>query len=231
MADILQSILKSTDPADKDVISKLEGVLKETGLDETVSRMEGLAGQLRDGRLRDAQVTAADSADRWEAMANRLTTAFREISAPRLEDLLDLEKKLQTLQDQLNNLQNEREAMEWHIAAGNLLKKIEELNVDSEGIRKKLEELMKEAGWSEEVNAFRLRGAAWVFDREKQAIVPPEGYGMALREVSREVQAHIQELLLGDLVGSRDNVTPPQYAALVERYYEILARQKRPEAK
>lgn len=231
VADILQSILKSTDPADKDVISKLEGVLKETGLDETVSRMEGLAGQLRDGRLRDAQVTAADSADRWEAMANRLTTAFREISAPRLEDLLDLEKKLQTLQDQLNNLQNEREAMEWHIATGNLLKKIEELNVDSEGIRKKLEELMKEAGWSEEVNAFRLRGAAWVFDREKQAIVPPEGYGMALREVSREVQAHIQELLLGDLVGSRDNVTPPQYAALVERYYEILAKQKRPEAK
>lgn len=230
VVDILQSILKSTDPADKDVISKVEAILNENKLDETVGRMEGLPQQLREGQYGDAQVTAADSADRWEAAANRLSIAFREVAAPRLEELMDIERKLQTLQEQLNELQNERDVVEWHVDAGKLLQKMEDMKI-AEGLREKLEEMMKEAGWTEETENFKVTGTGWVIDRNRDRIDVPAGYGMAVRNVVQEVQAHIQELLLGDLLSSKDEVTPPQYSELVERYYEVLARQKRPESK
>lgn len=230
VVDILQAILKSTDPADKDVIAKVEAILKENKLDETIGRMEGLPQQLREGQYGDAQVTAADSADRWEAAANRLSVAFREVAAPRLEELMDIERKLQTLQEQLNELQSERDVVEWHVDAGKLLQKMEDMKI-AEGLREKLEELMKEAGWTEETEFFKVTGTGWIIDRNRERIDVPAGYGMAVRNVVQEVQAHIQELLLGDLLSSKDEVTPPQYSELVERYYEVLARQKQPESK
>ena len=230
VVDILQSILKSTDPADKDVIAKVEAILKENKLDETIGRMEGLPQQLREGQYGDAQVTAADSADRWEAAANRLNTAFREVAAPRLEELMDIERKLQSLQEKLNELQNERDVVEWHVDAGKLLQKMEDMKI-AEGLREKLEEMMKEAGWSEDAEHFKVKGEGWIIDRNRERIDVPVGYGMAVRNVVQEVQAHIQELLLGDLLSSKDEVTPPQYSELVERYYEVLAKQKRPETK
>jgi len=231
VVDLLQSILKSTNPADKDVIAKVDAVLKENKLDETVARMEELTKQLRDGRFADAQVMAADSADRWELTANRLAVAFREVAAPRLQDLMEAERELQTLQDQLNKLQEERDVVKWHVAAGKLMEKLEELKVGG-GAREKLEELMKEAGWAENVERFQLKGGGWAYEDKEQRLSVPVGYSMAVRDVTREVQAHIQELILGDLMsGGETEVTPPQYEKLVERYYEVLARQKRPEAK
>lgn len=230
VVDILQSILKSTDPADKDVVAKVEAILNENKLDETVGRMQGLPQQLREGQYGDAQATAADSADRWEAAANRLSTAFREVAAPRLEELMDIERKLQTLQEKLNELQSERDVVEWHVDAGKLLQKMEDMKI-AEGLRDKLEEMMKEAGWTEDTEVFQVTGTGWVIDRNRDRIDVPAGYGMAVRNVVQEVQAHIQELLLGDLLSSKDEVTPPQYSELVERYYEVLAKQKRPEMK
>ena len=43
----------------------------------------------------------------------------------------------------------------------------------------------------------------------------------------REVQAHIQELILGELSSNPDEPTPPQYEQLVERYYQVLATAKK----
>ena len=101
----------------------------------------------------------------------------------------------------------------------------------AKGAIKPVQEMMKEAGWTEEAESFKVTGTGWVIDRNRERIDVPAGYGMAVRNVVQEVQAHIQELLLGDLLSSKDEVTPPQYSELVERYYEVLARQKRPESK
>ncbi len=231
VVDLLQSILKSTNPADKDVIAKVDAILKENKLEETVARMEELAKQLREGKTSDARILAADSADRWEATANRLAVAFREVAAPRLEDLMKLEQELQTLQDELNRLQEERDVMKWMVAAGKLMEKMEEMKVGGEA-REKLEEMMKEAGWTENAERFQLKGGGWAFEEKEQRIGVPTGYTLAIRDVTRDVQAHIQELILGDLMsGGETEASPPQYEKLVERYYEVLARQKRPEAK
>lgn len=231
VVDLLQSILKSTNPADKDVIAKVDAILKENKLEETVARMEELAKQLREGKTSDARILAADSADRWEATANRLAVAFREVAAPRLEDLMKLEQELQTLQDELNRLQEERDVVKWMVAAGKLMEKMEEMKVGGEA-REKLEEMMKEAGWTENAERFQLKGGGWAYEDKEQRLGVPAGYSLAVRDVTRDVQAHIQELILGDLLsGGETEASPPQYEKLVERYYEVLARQKRPEAK
>ncbi len=118
------------------MISKVEAILNENKLDETVGRMEEASAAAPRGQYGDAQVTAADSADRWEAAANRLSVAFREVAAPRLEELMDIERKLQTLQEQLNELQNNRDVVEWHVDAGKLLQKMEDMTRSRRGCRR-----------------------------------------------------------------------------------------------
>jgi hypothetical protein len=222
VVDILQSVLKSTDPADKDVIAKVDELLKDQKLDETVSRMANLPEQLRDGRYGDAKVLAADSADRWEATALRLATVFRQLSAPKLEELLNAEQKLQELRDRLDKLENEREVVQWISEAGKLMEQLDRLNVGDK-LREQLEEMLKQAGWSEELERFRLRaGGGWVLANRGYYDVPA-GYSAVLVDLTSEVQTHIQELILGDLLSGQDEASPPQYEQLVERYYQVLA--------
>jgi len=222
--DILQSVIKSTDPADKDVIAKVEELLKDQKLEETVARMQTLPDQLRDGRYGDAKVTAADSADRWEATALRLTTAFRELSAPRLEELLNAEQKLQDLRDRLDKLQNEQDVTQWLAEAGRLMEQLEKLKV-GEKLREELKDLLEKAGWGEDLQRFRLRGGGWVLTNRGNYDAPA-GYIRVVRDLTEEVQAHIQELILGDLLSSQDEAAPPQYQQLIERYYQVLATGK-----
>ena len=221
VVDILQSVLKSTDPADKDVIAKVDELLKDQKVDETVARMENLPQQLRDGRFGDAKVQAADSADRWEATALRLATAFRQLSAPKLEELLNVEQKLQELRERLDKLENERDVVQWLTDAGRLMDQVEKLGV-GEKLLEQLEELLRQAGWSEELERFRLRGSGWVIANRGYYDVPP-GYAPVLVNLTAEVQAHIQELILGELLAGQDEASPPQYEQLVERYYQVLA--------
>jgi hypothetical protein len=221
VVDILQSILKSTDPGDKDVIAKVDELLKDQKLDETVSRMANLSEQLRDGRFGDAKVLAADSADRWEAAALRLATVFRQLSAPKLEELLNAEQKLQDLRDRLDKLENERAVVQWITDAGKLMDQLDKLKVGDK-LREQLEELLRQAGWSEELERFRLRGGGWVL-ANRGYYDAPAGYRPVLVNLTQEVQAHIQELILGDLLAGQDEAAPPQYEQLVERYYQVLA--------
>jgi hypothetical protein len=229
--DILNSILKSNDPADREVIAKVEGIMKDSNLDETVKRMEAIGSQLRDGRTDDARIGAQDSADRWEITAGRLGAAFREVSAPKLEELMDIERRLAELRERMENLKSERDVTKFLADAGKLLQRLEEMKVGA-GVREELQKLMEKAGWTEDAEQFRLnKESGWAISDETRLMSAPEGYAIAIRDVSQAVQAHIQELILGDVLSTQGEVTPPQYEKLVERYYQVLARQKRPEMK
>lgn len=228
--DILKAAARSQDPADRETVARVESILKDQGVEETVERMAGVAGGFRDGREKEARTAAADSAERWEAAASRLETAFRELSAPKLEELLELEKELQTLQELLNELPTERDVAKWHARAENLLRKMEDLNVGG-GLRDQLKELMKGAGWSEEAARFQMQPGGWALSDETRLYVAPGGYTKVVRKVTEAVQAHIQELLLGDLAGTDREGAPPEYERLIERYYQVLSKQRRPQMK
>lgn len=221
--DILQSVQKSTDPNDKDVIAKIDELMKNQKLEETVSRMASLPDLFRTDEMKEARVVASDSADRWEAAAMQLTVAFRQLSAPKLDELLSAEQKLQALREQLDNLKTEQDVVQWHVDAGRLMAQLEKLGI-AEKLRDELRELLETAGWTEEALRFRLTGGGWILsDRERYGA--PIGYVHAVRNLTQEVQAHIQELLLGELLAGQDEATPPQYEQLVERYYQVLAKE------
>ena len=44
--------------------------------------------------------------------------------------------------------------------------------------------------------------------------------------VVADLQAVIQELILGDLLNAANEAAPPQYERLVERYYQVLSTDK-----
>lgn len=227
--DILKSIQRSTETADKEVIERVESLMQDSQLEETVARMGGIAGQLRNSEFAGAAATAADSAERLEIVAQRLSTAFLELTAPKLENLMELERKLQELREQLENLETERDVVEWHRAAGELLKKMEDLKVAG-GIREQLTDLMEKAGWSPEVDVFKLNeSGGWVYSGEHLRYGPAPGYVVAMDAVARELQTYIQELILDDMQLGAADAVPPQYEDLVERYYQVLAKQKRPQ--
>jgi hypothetical protein len=222
IVDILQSVLKSTDPADKDVIAKVDELLRDQKLDETVSRMGALPDQLRDGRFGDAKVLAADSADRWEAAALRLGRAFRQLAAPKLDELLNAEQQLEALRDRMDKLEREQDVVQWISEAGKLLEKLERLKI-GDALREELQKLLEQAGWQRDAEHFRLNGGGGWALTDKRAYSAPAGYAETLRLLNEEVQAHIQELILGDLLSGQEEASPPQYQQLVERYYQVLA--------
>ncbi|MDX1965554.1 MAG: DUF4175 family protein [Planctomycetaceae bacterium] len=227
--DILKSIQRSTETADKEVIERVESLMQDSQLEETVARMGGIAGQLRNSEFAGAAATAADSAERLEIVAQRLSTAFRELTAPKLENLMELERKLQELREQLENLETERDVVDWHRAAGDLLKEMDDLKVAG-GVREQLTDLMEKAGWSPGVDVFKLNdNGGWVYSGENLRFGPAPGYVIVMDAVARELQTYIQELILDDMQLGAADAVPPQYEDLVERYYQVLAKQKRPQ--
>jgi hypothetical protein len=226
--DILKAAARSQDPGDRETVARIESILKDQGVEETVERMAGVAGGFRDGREKEARTAAADNAERWEAAAARLETAFRELSAPKLEELLEVEKELQTLQEMLNELQTERDIAKWHAQAEKLLRKLDDLKIGG-GMREELKEMMKAAGWSEETARFQMQPGGWSLSEETRLYVAPGGYTQAVRKVTEAVQSHIQELLLGDITGTDREGAPPEYERLIERYYQVLSKQRRPQ--
>ncbi len=228
IVDVLNSILSSTDPADRETIARVETLMREQGIGETVGRMEALPEELREGKFGGAQATAADSAERWEATANRLATTFRELSAPRMEELLEIDRRLAELRDLLQQAESERELVKWQVRVGELVQDLKELKVGG-AARDELEQMLRDAGWSEDVEDFRLNAAGAYVDSDG---VPATGIVIDLTErttaLSREIQTYIQELIMADLPLDGADAIPPEFQKLVERYYEVLAKERRP---
>ncbi|TXT39023.1 MAG: Sperm-specific protein Don juan [Planctomycetota bacterium] len=218
LKDVLQAISQSNDPADKEAVAKLEAILKETDLLKAIEAMPKEADQIRSDKLDDARLASLDLADRLEITAQRLDAAYRAIVAPQAEELRKLEQALADLRDKLENLETQAQVAAWHREAQDLLDRAEKLGI-SDKVREDLLEQMKKAGLG--VNGARNR-FNWGMVNDHYAA--PDGYAVNLIRVQEEVQARIQNLLLGDISAATDEATPPKYQDLVERYYQVLSQ-------
>ena len=104
--------------------------------------------------------------------------------------------------------------------ADDLIEQLEKLGLAEEA-REELSDAMREAGWG----ADRLLGN-WDWTQRAGRYGAPIRYYRSVRNVVTDLHEIIQELILGDLRGSADENTPPQYERLVERYYQILSSDK-----
>ncbi len=226
LKDVLRAISQSTDPTDKEAVAKLEAILKETDLLKAIEAMPQAADQIRSDKLDDARLASLDLADRLEITAQRLDAAYRAIVAPQAEELRKLEQALADLREKLENLETQAQIAAWHREARELLDQAEKLGI-SDRVRDDLLEEMKKAGLG--VNGQR-NTFNWGLVNDRYA--SPDGYAVNLIRVQEEVQARIQNLLLGDIASATDDATPPKYQDLVERYYQVLSKEsggKKPE--
>lgn len=220
LEDILKGIARSNDPADRDAAAQVQELLNQGKLADAVKRLEAQGPALRAGKARETSAEARDMADRFEATAQRLEVLHRSIVAPRIADLMRTEREAVELQEKLDRLETQSQIGSWHRDADELIEQLEKLGLAEES-RDELTDAMKEGGWG----ADRLLGN-WDWTLRGGRYGAPAGYYRSVRRVVTDLHEIIQELILGDLRGSADENTPPQYERLVERYYQILSSDK-----
>ncbi len=220
LEDILKGITRSNEPADREAVAGVQELLTQGKLAEAVKRLEAQAPALRAGKARETSAEARDMADRFEATAQRLEGLHRAIVAPRIADLMKAEREAVELQEKLERLETQAQIGAWHREADELVEELEKLDLAEEA-RDELIEAMKEAGWSAE----RLLGN-WDWTLRSGRYGAPFVYHRSVKNIVSDLHSIIQELILGDLRGSADENTPPQYERLVERYYQILSSDK-----
>jgi hypothetical protein len=217
LKDVLQAISQSNDPADKDAVAKLEALLKETELLKAIEAMKESSEMIRSEKYDDARLASLDLAERLEIVAQRLDAAYRAIIAPQAEELRKLEQALADLREKLDELETQGQIAAWHREAQELLDRADKLGI-SDKVRDDLLEEMKKAGLG--INGARNRFDWGLVNNRYEA---PASYVRPLLNLQEEVQARIQNLLLGDISSAADDATPPKYQDLVERYYQVLS--------
>jgi hypothetical protein len=219
LEDILKGIARSNDPADREAVRQVQDLMQQAKIGETVKQLAAQAPQVRAGQTREVAATARDIADRFEATSQLLEAVHRSIVAPRIAELMAVERDAVELQEKLDRLETQGQITAWHREADELLDQLEKMGLADEA-REKLAESMREAGWPERVVG------NWDWTLRNARYGAPLAYHHTVRNVVSDLHAIIQELILGDLRGAGDENTPPQFERLVERYYQILSTDK-----
>jgi hypothetical protein len=220
LEDVLRAVAGSNDPADKEAARQVQELMQQGKLGETVKRLEAQAPAVRAGKVREAAGEAREMADRFEVTSQKLEGLHRSIVAPRIAELMELERNASELQEKLDRLETDAQVTNWHRAADELLEQLDKMGVADEP-REELYDAMKDAGWT----ADRI-GGSWNWTVVRGYYGAPVVYHRTVRNIVSDLHAVIQELILGDMRNMGEETTPAQYERLVERYYQVLSTDK-----
>lgn len=221
LADVLTAAARADSPEDRQAAEKVEALMKSLDLKGLAERLADLPGQVRDEKLADARAAADDGAERAEAAAEQLGALRRAIVSPKVDELAKLEESLAGLDDRLDQLESEPQITGWHVDADELVEELDAAGID-EASRKEFIDEMRKGGWS--LDAARRR---WDWTYAGGHYAAPVAYHRLLSRLSTSLRQRMQELMLGDLTAAGDEPIPPQYQDLVDRYYQVLAAEKR----
>lgn len=221
LKDILEAASKLTDPADAKAAKELARIAKESKLEETAAKAKLVAPLVRNERYDDVRVEAAAAADQFQNAAQQLDSLYRALVAPKIEELTKLEGELAAAAEKMNEWKSAADIEQWHAEVEGILEKMDEMRLGGEG----MEEFQKE------------RGKAGLTDRNEKGIAglsrgkggvysAPTAYKAWMSANLNRVQQMIQELILAEMAAEGREPAPPQYEAMIERYYEVLSATK-----
>ncbi len=220
LEDILKAIARSNEPADKEAARAVQELLDQGKLGDAVKRLEDQGPALRAGKVRETTAEAGEMADRFEVAAQKLEGLHRSIVAPRIAELLEIERQAVDLEEKLERLETPGQITNWHLETDELLDQLEKMGFAEEP-REELLEVLADAGWET-----GQVGKSWNWTLVRDAYRAPVAYHPAIKTVVTELHSVIQELILGDLGNEGDEAVPPQYERLVERYHQVLSTDK-----
>jgi hypothetical protein len=218
LADVLGAASKAESPADEKSAEEVARIIKALDLKGALDRLGQLPAQLETRRLAETRAALGDGAERLESAAQQLGVLHRSLVAPKVEELAQLERRVTQLDKQLEQLDTESRVSMWHVEAGELLDKLDEVVGNQEPVLE-LRDEMKKAGW-----LGGTPGARWNWGRTAGGgFAAPVRYRAILTRLAEELRGRMQEYLLGETQATGEEPIPPQYQELVDRYYRVLA--------
>ena len=149
----------------------------------------------------------------------KLDKLHRAIVAPRLDELMALERQTAASREKLQSRSTEAELTEWHHEAAGLIEKLSG-TAAAQPAANDLLGAMHEQGWEDGYGGWN-----WKRSEGGGAFVAPPEYNRALDRIVEELQQAARELLLSELITSGDERVPPEYERLVERYFQVLSEE------
>ena len=225
LQDLLDSLARNAE-ADRETSGRVAAARERARLDALVRVLDEIRQRLRGQQPAGGTAAVRESADRLEVLAQELDALHGTVVAPRLSELIALEKQAARLGETLARLASDPEISKWHLDVQQLLQAIEKAEAGGTAVDA-LREAMTAAGW----NTSRTH---WGWTRDvnplggHQYYVAPGLYVNNLTRVAEDLQRQTRELLLRDLMAAGQEAVPPQYEKLVERYFEMLSREKKP---
>jgi hypothetical protein len=192
-------------------------LLEQGKLAEIIARIDRIATQYAGGEKAEARRGAAEVARELEAIAQALDKLHRDLVAPRLATLMEYDRQLAELDATLKRLETDPAVNQWHRQAEALLRELQAKEAMT-GPVAELEKAMADAGW-------HIDGGTWRWGDRDIYWAAPASYKTAIARISKLIQDKIQEMILKDMISSRDEATPPEFKELVERYYEVLSKE------
>ena len=192
-------------------------LLDQGKMTEIIRQIDRIAEMHQAGKSDEARGEAAKVAQALEALARSLDMLHRDIVAPRLAELVEAEKRLADLSERLDSLKTDAEVNAWHRQTVAMVRDLEKKEAMTEVVAE-LEKAMVDAGWT-------AAGGIWTWNTPNGNWRAPVTYKDSLKKIARRLQDQIQDMILKDMMSSRDETTPPEFKELVERYYEVLSRE------
>ena len=218
LQDLLNTIAAAERPEDQDAAANVARLMEELKTNELIQAIENLPTELAEQPPTELQVTIDDLSDRLELTAHQLGQIHRMIVAPRIERLMQTERLAASLLRQLSELETKSDVAGWHRDARELLEDLEKNGFGGPAVDE-LEDVLREGGWGMDDQVLQ---ANWAVGGGG-TYLPPKHYVITTADLVRELQARIQELVLGDLLADGDEATPVEYERMVERYYQVLS--------
>ncbi len=219
LADLLDALKRDAAKENGGVKQKLDQVQAENPPREIAAGMKQAADDLQADR--PAGRAVKEARERLNDLSRSLTTARSEYAQPQLKELIALEEQLAQLIEQAKRAheQGQKSASAEQKASG-LEKRLDAL---ADGDRRLAEALRQSRAGSQ------VKPQPTPFVEGGQP--PPDGFYPRMelgdfngaREISKALQAKIQEAILAAALMDADQPVPPTYKKLVEEYYRVLS--------
>jgi hypothetical protein len=187
-----------------------------------VAQLRRSADLLQAGQAPRAQREVEQSARMLAGLAQQLEDAHQGLVQPQLARLIAAEKQAAQTRQALDKVNTDRQKAEAE-------KKVAQLRDSLEALKPADAKLAEATAAL--ADAVRNGGGGWQHrDRAPPfdgAYIPPIEYTDNVQKVIKVLQTKIQEIILKDTQLDRDEPVPPQYKALVEEYYRVLAEDLR----
>lgn len=219
-AETIEDVLKVPpgigDVEASEVNAHLETFIEETGFLEqlaaTGQAADRLLGDLGHGASGGEQ--ASRRAVDYAEATQRLDELYRQLIAPRLARLREIEQRANALAEQISEGESNKESAETKAGVGQLQKDLKEEGLDE------LAELLDPDGPAEDLLE-EVGGDIEPSTGYGPGVATGRGYRVSL--VIRKLQARIQEMILLEIAADRETPVPAQYREAVNRYFRAIA--------